>query len=259
MATVHSPLDGDFDAVLRTDGLSVWYGEYRALRHVSIAIPRNTAVALIGPSGGGKTTLLRSLNRMAELEPGARHEGRVFLGDADLHAPEVEPLAVRRRVGMVFPSPNPFPKSVYENVAFGVRLAGAGDVRGRVERALRRVGLWDEVADRLRDPAASLASGQQQRLCIARALALDPDVLLLDEPTLELDPVAGARIEELVYELKDEVGVVFVTHSLQQAARVSDFTGFLYMGELVEYGPTDVIFTNPLEERTEAYVTGRFG
>jgi phosphate transport system ATP-binding protein len=259
MATVHEPLHEGVDAVLRTEGLSVWYGERRALRHVSISIPRNTAVALIGPSGGGKTTLLRSFNRMVELDPEARHEGRILLDERDIHAAEVEPLALRRRVGMVFPSPNPFPKSIFENVAFALRLAGADDVRGRVERALRRVALWDEVADRLREPAAQLSGGQQQRLCVARALALDPAVILFDEPTLELDPVAGARIEELVYELKEEVGIVFVTHSLQQAARVSDYTAFVYMGELVEYGPTDVIFTNPLEERTEAYVTGRFG
>jgi len=259
MAVIHAPLDR-IEGVLEAERLSVSYGERRALRHVTMSIPHGSVVALIGPSGGGKTTLLRSFNRMVELRPGASHEGSIRLAGEDIHARGVDPEAVRRRVGMIFDRPNPFPTSVFENVAFGLRIHGLDDdVQSRVERVLRRTGMWDEVADRLHDPASTLPRGQQQRLCIARALALGPDVLLMDEPASDLDPVAGARIEELVYEIRSDVTVVIVTHSLQEAARVSDHTAFLYMGELVEYGPTDVIFTNPREERTEAYVTGRFG
>lgn len=256
---IHPPLDRG-EGILRTESLSVSYGDRRALRHISMVVPRGSVVALIGPSGGGKTTLLRSFNRMTELRRGARHEGTILLDGQDIHAQDVDPEAVRRRVGMVFDRPNPFPTSVFENLAFGLRIHGlGGELQARIERVLRRIGMWDEVADRLHAPAASLSLGQQQRLCIARSLAVEPEVLLMDEPATDLDPVAGARIEELVYEIREEVTVVIATHSLQEAARVSDFTAFLYMGELVEYGPTDVIFTNPLEERTEAYVTGRFG
>ncbi len=256
---IHPPLDRG-EGILRTESLSVSYGDRRALRHISMVVPRGSVVALIGPSGGGKTTLLRSFNRMTELRRGALHEGTILLDGQDIHAQDVDPEAVRRRVGMVFDRPNPFPTSVFENLAFGLRIHGlGGELQARIERVLRRIGMWDEVADRLHAPAASLSLGQQQRLCIARSLAVEPEVLLMDEPATDLDPVAGARIEELVYEIREEVTVVIATHSLQEAARVSDFTAFLYMGELVEYGPTDVIFTNPLEERTEAYVTGRFG
>jgi len=259
MAVIHPPLDGG-EGILRTEALSVSYGEHRALRHVGMLVPRGAVVSLIGPSGSGKTTLLRSFNRMTELRPGAHHEGTILLDGEDIHADGVDPEAVRRRVGMVFDRPNPFPTTVFENVAFGLRIHGLADeLQSRVERVLRRTGMWEEVSDRLHDPASSLSRGQQQRLCIARSLAIEPDVLLMDEPASDLDPVAGARIEELVYEIREDVTVVIVTHSLQEAARVSDYTAFLYMGELVEYGPTDVIFTNPREERTEAYVTGRFG
>jgi len=259
MTVTRAPAGGA-DAILRTEDLSVTYGERRALRHVTMTVPRGTVVALIGPSGGGKTTLLRSFNRMTELRRGAQHDGTILLNGQDIHGRDVDPEAVRRRVGMVFDHPNPFPKSIFENVAFGPRVHGlTSDLPARVERVLRLTGLWEEVADRLHERATSLSLGQQQRLCIARSLAVEPEVLLMDEPTLDLDPVAGARIEELVYEIREEVTVVIATHSLQEAARVSDFTAFLYMGELVEYGPTDAIFTNPREERTEAYVTGRFG
>lgn len=259
MALTHAPLD-TAGGILRTEGLSVSYGDRRALRHVSMSVPEGSVVALIGPTGGGKTTLLRSFNRMTELRRGAQHEGAILLAGQDIHAEGVDPEAVRRRVGMVFDRPNLFPTTVFENLAFGLRIHGLKrELQSRVEQVLRRIGMWDEVADRLHDPASTLSRGQQQRLCIARSLAVEPDVLLMDEPTSDLDPVAGARIEELVYEIREDVTVVIATHSLQEAARVSDFTAFLYMGELVEYGSTDAIFTNPLEERTEAYVTGRFG
>lgn len=245
---------------LETRDLSVWYGEEPALRSVSLAIPSNRVVALIGASGSGKSTLLRCFNRMNDLQPTARIEGEVRFRGFDLYAPAVDPVEVRRRIGMVFQRPNPFPKSVYENAAFGPRINGyEGDLDAIVERSLRQAALWDEVRERLGESAYNLSGGQQQRLCIARTLAVQPEVVLMDEPAASLDPIATQRIEELIYELKENYTIVIVTHSLQQAARVSDYTAFLYMGELVEYGPTDEIFTNPREERTEAYVTGRFG
>lgn len=248
------------DAALETRALTVLYDETPAVRTISMRIPRNQAVAFIGPSGCGKSTLLRCFNRMNDLVPGARIEGEVLFGGVDLYAPDVDAVEVRRRIGMVFQKPNPFPKSIYENVAFGPRVNG---YRGRldelVERSLRQAGLWDEVKDRLDRNALALSGGQQQRLCIARALAVDPEILLMDEPTSALDPIATQKIEDLIYKLKREYTVVVVTHNMQQAARVSAFTAFLYMGELIEYGATDVLFTNPREERTEAYVTGRFG
>ena len=259
MPTIH-PMPAGEPPALETENLSVFYGDAQALRGVDLTIPRNRVVALIGPSGCGKSTLLRCFNRMNELIDGARVEGRVRFNGEDLYDERVDPVNVRRRIGMVFQRPNPFPRSIFENVAFGPRINGIeSNIDGTVERALRQAALWDEVRDRLHDPAADLSVGQQQRLCIARTLAVRPEIVLMDEPASALDPIATQRIEELIYELKQDYSILIVTHSLQQAARVSDYTAFLYNGEMVEYGPTDVIFTNPVEERTEAYVTGRFG
>ena len=247
-------------AVLETEELSVFYGSNHAVRSISLRIPENRVVAFIGPSGCGKSTLLRCFNRMNDLVPDARVEGEIRFRGADLNGPEVDPIEVRRRIGMVFQKPNPFPKSIFDNVAFGARINGfKGEINELVEKSLRQAALWDEVSDRLHANALSLSGGQQQRLCIARALAIEPEVLLMDEPTSALDPIATQRIEELVFELKKEYSIVMVTHNMQQAARVSDYTAFLYMGDLIEFGATDTIFTNPQEERTEAYITGRFG
>lgn len=259
MATIHEIDCGDGPA-LEARGLTVHYGGAPALREVSLRVPSNRVVALIGASGSGKSTLLRCFNRMNDLIPTAHIEGEVRFRGHDLYGPDVDPVEVRRRIGMVFQRPNPFPRSVYENAAFGPRINGFdGDLDAIVERCLRQAALWDEVRERLGESAYNLSGGQQQRLCIARTLAVQPEVVLMDEPASSLDPIATQRIEELIYELKRDYTIVIVTHSLQQAARVSDYTAFLYMGELVEYGPTDHIFTNPLEARTEAYVTGRFG
>jgi phosphate transport system ATP-binding protein len=245
---------------IETRALSVFYGEKRAVQDVSIEIPERKVVAFIGPSGCGKSTLLRCFNRMNDLVPDARIEGQTLLRGEDLYGGSVDPMQLRKRVGMVFQRANPFPKSIYDNVAFGPRLNGySGKLADVVEKSLQRAALWEEVKDRLHENALSLSGGQQQRLCIARALAVDPEVLLMDEPASALDPIATQKIEELIYQLKQEFTVVIVTHNMQQAARVSDFTAFLYMGELVEYGPTQGIFTNPREARTEAYITGRFG
>jgi phosphate transport system ATP-binding protein len=223
-------------------------------------VPQNQVVALIGPSGCGKSTLLRCFNRMNDLVPSARVTGEVLFHGQNLYDADVDPVEVRRRIGMVFQKPNPFPKSIYDNTAFGPRVNGHdGDLDAVVERSLRQAALWDEVSGRLGESAYTLSGGQQQRLCIARTLAIKPEVVLMDEPASALDPIATQRIEELIYELKKDYTIVIVTHNMQQAARVSDYTAFLYMGELIEYGPTDTIFTNPREERTEAYVTGRFG
>jgi phosphate transport system ATP-binding protein len=245
---------------LEARDLSVFYGEKQAVQDVGLMVPANQVVALIGPSGCGKSTLLRCFNRMNDLVKGARVQGTVDFHGQDLYASGVDPVEVRRRIGMVFQKPNPFPKSIYDNVAFGPRVNGfEGDLDGLVEDALRRAALWDEVSDRLDDSAYALSGGQQQRLCIARTLAVRPEIVLMDEPASALDPIATQRIEELIYELKRDYTIVIVTHNMQQAARISDFTAFLYMGNLVEYGPTERIFTNPREDRTEAYVTGRFG
>jgi phosphate transport system ATP-binding protein len=245
---------------LEARDLSVLYGSTRAVRSVSIRVPDRRVVAFIGPSGCGKSTLLRCFNRMNDLVPGARVEGQALFQGRDLYAAGVDAVDVRRRIGMVFQKPNPFPKSIHDNVAFGARINGyRGDIEELVERSLRRAALWDEVKDRLRDSALALSGGQQQRLCIARALAVEPEVLLMDEPASALDPIATQKIEELIYDLKQDYTVVIVTHNMQQAARVSDYTAFLYMGELIEYGPTERLFTNPVEDRTEAYITGRFG
>ncbi len=245
---------------LETRDLSVFYGPTLAVRDVSLRVPERKVVAFIGPSGCGKSTLLRCFNRMNDLVPGARVTGEAIFQGKNLYGPGIDPVDVRRRIGMVFQKPNPFPKSIYDNVAFGPRINGyRGDMDAKVERSLRQAALWEEVKDRLDKSALALSGGQQQRLCIARALAVEPEVLLMDEPASALDPIATQKIEDLIYELKQVYTVVIVTHNMQQAARVSDFTAFLYLGEMVEYGPTQSLFTNPKEERTEAYITGRFG
>jgi phosphate transport system ATP-binding protein len=248
---------------LRTERLSALYGGKAAVKDVTLAFPPNTVTAVIGPSGCGKSTFLRCLNRLHELSPGASVQGHVYLDGLDIYAPEANAVVIRRRVGMVFQQPNPFPTmTIYKNVAAGLSVNGrltSGERDEAVERALRSAALWDEVKDRLRASPLALSGGQQQRLCIARAIAPRPDVVLLDEPTSALDPLATQSIEELVQELKREFTVVIVTHNMQQAARVSDFTAFFYLGELVEHDETTRIFTAPREERTEAYVTGRFG
>jgi phosphate transport system ATP-binding protein len=251
------------DARIRTIDLSAMYGKLTAVKNVSLDLAPNRVHALIGPSGCGKSTWLRTLNRLHELTPGAWIVGKVLLDDQDVYAPGVSPVQLRRRVGMVFQKPTPFPTmSIFDNVAAGLVLdrgLGKRDVAEIVERSLRRAALWDEVKDRLKASAMGLSGGQQQRLCVARTIAPEPTVILLDEPTASLDPAATQRIEELVFELKEEFTIVIVTHNLQQAARVSDTTSFFYMGSLVEHGPTKQIFTRPSEEQTEAYITGRFG
>jgi phosphate transport system ATP-binding protein len=248
---------------LATEGLTAWYGTTSGVRDVTLACRENTVTALIGPSGCGKSTLLRSLNRMHELVPGTRVTGRVLLDGYDIYDPAINPVQVRRRIGMVFQQPTPFPTmTIAQNVAAGlaVGLPIARAERDRViEHALRRAALWDEVKDRLHESPMNLSGGQQQRLCVARTVAPEPEVILLDEPTASLDPAGTAHIEELVQELKREFTVVIVTHNLQQAGRVSDVTAFFYLGELIEVGPTSRIFTAPLKAQTEAYITGRFG
>ncbi|HJT22391.1 MAG TPA: phosphate ABC transporter ATP-binding protein PstB [Nitrospira sp.] len=244
--------------------LSFFYGTAQALKNISLGIPDRCATALIGPSGCGKTTYLRCLNRMHDLYPGNRYEGELWLypEQINLVSPHVDPIEIRMRIGMVFQKPNPFPKTIYENVAYGLRIRGSHgreDLDQAVERALRDAALWSEVKDRLQDQAFNLSGGQQQRLCIARALATGPEILLFDEPTSALDPTATARIEELVTALKQKVTIVIVTHNMQQAARVSDYTAFMYEGRLVECDRTERIFTNPSTKLTEEYVTGRFG
>ena len=241
--------------------MGAWYGTNQVLRDVSLTVEVNTVLAIIGPSGCGKSTFVRCINRMHELIPGARQGGQLKIDGRDLHARNVDPVDLRRRVGMVFQRPNPFPTmSIQENVAAGLKLNGiGGDHAAIVEKTLKQSALWDEVKDRLHASALSLSGGQQQRLCIARALAVSPDVLLMDEPASALDPIATAKIEELIHELKNLLTIVIVTHNMQQAARVSDHTAFFYMGELIEHGPTEQIFTNPKAPRTEDYVTGKFG
>jgi phosphate transport system ATP-binding protein len=254
------PITGDVEVELETRGLSVLYGGKRAVSDISIRIPDRRVIAFIGPSGCGKSTLLRYFNRMNDLVPGARVEGEALFQGRNLYGAGVDAVDVRRRIGMVFQKPNPFPKSIHDNVAFGARINGyRGSMDELVERSLRQAALWDEVKDRLNESALALSGGQQQRLCIARALAVEPEVLLMDEPASALDPIATQKIEELIYELKRDYTVVIVTHNMQQAGRVSDYTAFLYMGELVEYDATSTLFMNPREERTEAYITGRFG
>ena len=243
--------------------LNFYYGPKRALEDISIEIYTHLVTAFIGPSGCGKSTFLRTLNRMNDIIPGTRAEGRVLIEGRDVYGPGVDVVALRRRVGMVFQKSNPFPKSIFENDAYGVRINGLARSRAelheRVEESLQAAAIWDEVKDRLHESALALSGGQQQRLCIARALAVRPEILLMDEPASALDPIATQRIEELIYHLKTRYTIVIVTHNMQQAARVSDRTAFFWLGRLVEYGPTDQIFTNPAEKLTEDYVTGRFG
>jgi len=253
------------EQVFHIERLSAWYGGAQALREVTIEVPRNRVTAIIGPSGCGKSTLIRCLNRMNDLIPSFRQEGRILYHGEDINAPGSDAVALRRHIGMVFQKPNPFPKSIFDNVAFGPRVNGfSGDLRSLVEGALRRAALWEEVRDKLGSSGLALSGGQQQRLCIARALAVEPDVLLMDEPCSALDPIATYRIEELITSLALDYSIVIVTHNMQQASRVSDFTTFLLsgeerIGELVEFGATRDLFTTPKDERTEAYITGRFG
>ena len=251
------------DAKLRTIELSAWYGEKRVLDSVSLDLPARQISAIIGPSGCGKSTLIRCLNRMHELVPGARHQGAVLLDGAEIHDAKIDPVVVRRRIGMVFQRPNPFPTmSIRDNVLAGLRLTGGvpreeGDAI--VERALRQAALWNEVSHRLAEPGVSLSGGQQQRLCIARALAVEPEVLLMDEPCSALDPIATTRIEDLLHTLRERYTIVIVTHNMQQAARVSQQTAFLLAGELIEFTETNALFTQPSDKRTEDYITGKFG
>ena len=263
IASATEALGPDNGVRLRVDELSAYYGKVQAVKQVTLSIRTHKVTALIGPSGCGKSTFIRCLNRMHELTPGARVEGKVLLDEQDLYGAGVDPVDVRRRVGMVFQKPNPFPNmSVRDNVIAGFRLNGVRDRKTLdevVEKSLRGAALWDEVKDNLQKSGASLSGGQQQRLCIARALAVNPEVLLMDEPCSALDPIATAKIEELIHELKEQVTIVIVTHNMQQAARVSDFTAFFYLGELVEFGETGKLFTAPEKRQTEDYITGRFG
>ena len=248
------------DAAVELHDVGVWYGRKQAVAGVNLRIPRNQITALIGPSGCGKSTLLRSLNRMNDLIPSAHVTGQILLEGVDVLGSDVDPVEVRRHVGMVFQKPNPFPKSIYENVAFGARINGyRGDLDTLVEEALRQAALWDEVKDKLGQSGLALSGGQQQRLCIARAIAIRPAVILMDEPCSALDPIATQRIEDLMTELAADYTIVIVTHNMQQAARVSDHTAFLEAGRLIEFGDTEQVFTAPVESRTEAYITGRFG
>jgi phosphate transport system ATP-binding protein len=245
------------------DGLSFFYGAKQALTNISIDLGANVVTAFIGPSGCGKSTFLRTLNRMNDIIAGTRVEGTVRIDGQDVYATGTDVVALRRKVGMVFQKSNPFPKTIFENVAYGLRINGLArgrrDLEQRVEASLHAAAIWDEVKDRLQESALALSGGQQQRLCIARALAVDPEVLLMDEPASALDPIATARIEELIYELKTNYTIVIVTHNMQQAARVSDYTAFFYIGKLIEYDETKRLFTTPKERQTEEYITGRFG
>jgi phosphate transport system ATP-binding protein len=248
---------------MRLDSLSAGFGQKKVLDDISISFRENAVTAIIGPSGCGKSTLVRCLNRMHEVTPGAWVSGHVFLDDADIFSPGTDPVAIRRKIGMVFQKPNPFPTmSIFDNVAAGLRLNGVRDrkvISSKVEENLRKAFLWDEIGDRISDSGSSLSGGQQQRLCIARALAVEPEVVLMDEPCSALDPSATAKIEQLMRELEKDYTVVIVTHNMQQAARVSDYTAFLYLGKMIEYGPTGEIFENPKDKLTENYITGRFG
>ncbi len=247
---------------IQVSDVDFYYGSFHALKGITMEIPQNKIVAFIGPSGCGKSTFLRLFNRMNELVPGSRLSGRILMDGKDIYAPEVNVDELRREVGMVFQRPNPFPKSIYDNVAYGLKVNGIRDkaqISETVEKSLRAAALWDEVKDKLHDSALALSGGQQQRLCIARAMAVSPSVLLMDEPSSALDPISTAKIEELVCELRKEVTIIIVTHNMQQASRVSDWTAFFYLGEMIEYGQTRTIFTNPRKEATLNYITGRFG
>jgi phosphate transport system ATP-binding protein len=259
------PPDAELPAArtFEVKNLSIWYGEKRAIDDVTLDVASNAVTAIIGPSGCGKSTFLRALNRMHELTPKTRMDGTVLLHGKDLYSSTVDPAIVRRRVGMIFQKSNPFPTmTIGENVVVGLRLNGVRNqklLNERLEKSLRMAALWDEVKDDLHKPGTSLSGGQQQRLCIARALAVEPEVILMDEPCSALDPIATAKIEELIYELKTKYTIVTVTHNMQQAGRISDYTAFFYLGRLIEFGPTTRIFTNPTEKQTEDYITGRFG
>ena len=264
LATTRKTAEGpDAPSKIHVDGMNFYYGETRALQDISIRIKPNVVTAFIGPSGCGKSTFLRTLNRMNDIIPGTRVEGRILIDNVDIYKSRMDVVHLRRRVGMVFQKSNPFPKSIYENIAYGLRINGMApskaELSARIEESLKHAALWDEVKDRLHESALALSGGQQQRLCIARALAVRPDILLMDEPASALDPIATQRIEELVYDLKKAYTIVIVTHNMQQAARVSDHTAFFWLGRLVEYDRTEKIFTAPAEKLTEDYVTGRFG
>jgi len=249
---------------LEVKNFNFYYGGFHALKNINLPVTQKRVTALIGPSGCGKTTLLRSFNRMHDLYPGNRYEGEIILypDKINILSKEIDLIELRSRIGMVFQKPTPFPMSIFDNVAFGLKLRGIKDkseLEARVEEALKKAALWDEVKDRLHESAFSLSGGQQQRLVIARAIAVEPEVLLFDEPTSALDPISTAKIEELVIELRESITILIVTHNMQQASRISDYTAFMYLGEIIEFGPTEQIFTNPKEKLTEDYITGRFG
>lgn len=256
------PIEPGSIPMIEIQNLDLYYGEKQALKKIEMSLPKNRITAFIGPSGCGKSTLLRCLNRMNDLVDGVRIEGHVFIGGQDIYSHTTDVTDLRKRVGMVFQKSNPFPKSIYENVAYGPRIQGVAskaDLDAMVEKSLRGAAIWDEVKDRLHDSALGLSGGQQQRLCIARAIAVEPDVLLMDEPCSALDPIATAKIEDLMFDLKSKYTIVIVTHNMQQAARASDLTGFMLLGDLVEFGDTQELFTNPKDKKTEDYITGRFG
>jgi phosphate transport system ATP-binding protein len=253
---------GDHPAIIQVDNLSLYYGDSQALKQITFDIRQKVVTAFIGPSGCGKSTLIRCFNRMNDLIEDARIEGRIAIHGHELYGPDVDVIELRKRVGMVFQKSNPFPKSIFENIAYGLRLHGVrarSDLESIIEESLRQAALWDEVKDRLHESALGLSGGQQQRLCIARSIAIKPEILLMDEPASALDPLATAKIEDLILDLKKKFTIVIVTHNMQQAARISDYTAFFYLGELIEYDTTTRIFTNPANKQTEDYVTGRFG
>ncbi len=247
---------------IATENLSFYYGDFCAIKNISLEFSENKVTALIGPSGCGKSTFIRCLNRMNDFIPGARVEGKVLLDGKNIYGKNIDVTEIRRRVGMVFQKPNPLPKSIFENIAYGLKINGwrnKAEIVAKVEESLKAAALWDRVKDKLKGSALSLSGGEQQRLCIARALAIEPEVLLMDEPCSALDPIATQKIEELIYRLKEKYTIIIVTHNMQQAARVSDYTAFFYMGSLIEVGPTEEIFTKPRKKQTEDYITGRFG
>lgn len=258
---IQNVVEPQFKPQIEVKDLNLWYGEKQALKDISVNIPRNSVTALIGPSGCGKSTFIRCLNRMNDLIKNCRIEGKILVEAEDIYGPNVDVVELRKQIGMVFQKPNPFPMSIYDNIAYGPRIHGVNkkNLGTVVENALHSAALWDETSDRLKSPALSLSGGQQQRLCIARTLAVKPKILLFDEPTSALDPISTAKIEDLIMNLKKDYTIVIVTHNMQQAARISDYTGFFLMGELVEFGQTRQIFHNPKKRSTEDYITGRFG